>query len=404
MDEAVRVADLLFPGVDVEVERLMLTDVEVCVTVRSRAASAACPECRQRSSRVHCYYERCLADRPVASRRVRTELRARRLVCENASCTHRTSAEQIPGLTRRHARRTQSLTALLTDVALFLGGRPGTRLSARMPITTRKNTLLRLIRTLPAPEPGLIPVLGVDEFALRRRRTYATILIDMTIHRPVDGRVAMRTPILGPDDTVRAHLERLRKAEVLDQTCGKNGGGRDQARPVFGKVVDIEDGHRLRRLRHLMSAKDAAVAPRLVQLGRKVSGDRHDGRLDRGDASGRGPVSSVAGQEPESGPDVEDQVLVIDPAGSRVLIHPARPGEVGAVGGDRSEGAGTALMELARDPFGLRGLGAAVRDQAAGEAVLVGGGYFGFGQVDDAGPVPAWVAQALADQDSEAFP
>ncbi len=44
VDEAVRVADLLFPGVDVEVERLILTDVEICVAPRSRAASAACSQ------------------------------------------------------------------------------------------------------------------------------------------------------------------------------------------------------------------------------------------------------------------------------------------------------------------------------------------------------------------------
>ncbi|WP_143678028.1 hypothetical protein [Streptomyces rhizosphaericus] len=36
----------------------------------------------------------------------------------NTSWAHRTFAEQIPGLTRRHARRTQSLTALLTDAPL----------------------------------------------------------------------------------------------------------------------------------------------------------------------------------------------------------------------------------------------------------------------------------------------
>lgn len=100
-----RVADLLFPGVDVEVERLVLTDAEVCVDVRSRAAAAACPECGQKSSRVHCYDEQCLTDRPVAGPRVRIELRAQRLVCENTSCTHRTFTEQIPGPTRRHARR-----------------------------------------------------------------------------------------------------------------------------------------------------------------------------------------------------------------------------------------------------------------------------------------------------------
>ncbi|MFG2873930.1 transposase family protein [Streptomyces sp. NPDC048337] len=96
--------------------------------MRSRAASATCSGCGQRSSRVHWYYQRTLADRPVAGRRVRVELRARRLVCGNEDCARRTFAEQIPALTRRHARRTDALTAHLTDVALFLGGQPGARL------------------------------------------------------------------------------------------------------------------------------------------------------------------------------------------------------------------------------------------------------------------------------------
>uniref|UniRef100_UPI002F90E196 transposase family protein n=1 Tax=Kitasatospora sp. NBC_01519 TaxID=2903576 RepID=UPI002F90E196 len=161
-------ADLLFPGIGVEVEEMVLGEDEVRLAVRSVAASAVCPGCGRMSSRLHCYYRRRLADRPVAGRRVRLDLRARRLVCGNDRCGRRTFAEQIPALTSRHARRTTALTAQLTDIALFLGGRAGARISGRLAMTTCRDTLLRLIRALPVPSPGLVPRLGVDEFAVRR--------------------------------------------------------------------------------------------------------------------------------------------------------------------------------------------------------------------------------------------
>ncbi|GAA1712413.1 hypothetical protein GCM10009680_61790 [Streptomyces yatensis] len=79
------------------------------------------------------------------------------------------------GLTRRHVHRTQSFTVLVTEVAIFLGCHPGSRPPRRMSISPCEDTLLRLIRALSDPEPVPVPVLGVDRFVMRRRRTYATM-------------------------------------------------------------------------------------------------------------------------------------------------------------------------------------------------------------------------------------
>lgn len=50
-----------------------------------------------------------------------------------------------------------------------------------------RSTLLRMIRALPDPSVGQVEVLGVDEFARRRRRDYGTVLVDLGGgNRPVD--------------------------------------------------------------------------------------------------------------------------------------------------------------------------------------------------------------------------
>src|SRR5262249_1291525 len=114
-------------------------------------SGAACPAGGTWSSRVHGSYVRQVRDLPLGGRPVLIHLAMRRFACLNAACAKVTFAGQADGLTARYQRWSVPLAGLLSQIALELAGRAGTRLARAVGIAVHRGTLLRLVIDLPEP-------------------------------------------------------------------------------------------------------------------------------------------------------------------------------------------------------------------------------------------------------------
>ncbi|MCA1224307.1 ISL3 family transposase [Streptomyces sp. 8L] len=177
----------MFSGLSALVIEDVVDDGQVVrVLARTRDVPVPCPVCGVPTGKVHGYHVRTVADVPVDGRQVVARIRVRRLVCSVLGCRRQTFREQVPGLIERLQRRTTRLTSQVSEVTKELCGRAASRLTRYLATPLSYATALRLLRRIPLPTVRAPRVIGVDDFALRRRHRYATIIIDAETGERVD--------------------------------------------------------------------------------------------------------------------------------------------------------------------------------------------------------------------------
>ncbi|WP_238241820.1 ISL3 family transposase, partial [Methylobacterium isbiliense] len=170
-----------------------------------------------------------------------------------------TFAERFPNLLGRYAHRTRRLAQAQARTGVALGGQPAARLLSRLAMPTSATTLLRAVRALPLPSAGRPLIVGVDDWALRKGRTYATIVIDLEHHRPLD---------LLPDRSAAALATWLRHEPqirlVARDRSTEYARGTTIGAPGARQVADR--WHLLLNTRQMLERWLARVHPRLKQV------------------------------------------------------------------------------------------------------------------------------------------
>lgn len=157
------------------------------IQAQSLTKTAYCPSCNHVSNRIHSYYQRTLKDISIAEHIVHLHLTVQRLRCLNPKCERKTFAESLTGLALKHAQRTQRFTYSCTTLGMALGGEAGQRAASRLHLSLSADTLLRMIRRTPIETvASTFQVIGIDDWAFKRRESYGTLIVDLERRRPIE--------------------------------------------------------------------------------------------------------------------------------------------------------------------------------------------------------------------------
>jgi transposase len=144
------------------------------------------------------------------------------------------------------------------SIGQVLGGEAGSRLTTRLHMPTRPDTLLRLIRQLPLVAHVIPRVLGIDDWAICKGKRYGTLLVDLDRGEAID---------LLEDCTVET------MAKWLEQHSGAEIVGRDRASAYAdgvrqGAPEAIQVADRFHLVKNIVDAVERAVTrlrPHILQ-------------------------------------------------------------------------------------------------------------------------------------------
>lgn len=151
---------------------------EITLTLRTTSLPAPCPSCGTQSSRVQSRYTRSLRDLPAARRPIRLTMHVRRFFCKKSTCAQKIFTERLPDLCLPHVQRTNRLQEALCRLGLRVGGQAGADTAQEHGLSGSRDTISRLVRLSKQPAESSPRIIGLDDWAYKRRLRYGTLICD----------------------------------------------------------------------------------------------------------------------------------------------------------------------------------------------------------------------------------
>lgn len=171
---------------DYELLQYHIKDKAVIFYIQSSKKELECPFCGSKTRGVHSVYQREIQDLPIQDKQVILLVTTRKMFCENPDCSHKTFAEKHPFAAPK-AKKTDRLVKNIIHTSTHLSSLNASRLLKSENITVCKSSICSLLKKISSiVDKASVKKVCVDDFALRKRFSYGTVMVDLESHRIID--------------------------------------------------------------------------------------------------------------------------------------------------------------------------------------------------------------------------
>ena len=178
-----------YPETELNVTEIQEYEKQILIRMKSISKDCRCPKCGCITDKYHGTYIRKVQDLPILGKMVQLEICSHEYECRNNDCEVTTFAETFDGFLNTYSRMTERCADFICTLAMESSCEGCARICKALGIKISGDTVIRLLlrkyEVLPGPEVG--DVIGVDDFAYKKRHTYGTIIVVEGLKRDIDA-------------------------------------------------------------------------------------------------------------------------------------------------------------------------------------------------------------------------
>lgn len=178
---------------ELEITGIVESDDEIVIHMHSKSHETTCHKCGAPLIKHHGSHRRKVQDLPILGKRVMLDMQIYDYQCTSDSCRSFAATETFDGFLSHNSRMTERLEDFICLLAIETSCEASARILNSINVKVSGDTVIRLLIKRYKSQPAKIcgSIIGIDDFAFKKRHTYGTIVVDEATHSPVavlDGR------------------------------------------------------------------------------------------------------------------------------------------------------------------------------------------------------------------------